>query len=140
MGLLIRAWPRIVAALTRHPLAIARAVSLGRHLVRPTGAELLSIVVRPEYRGTGLASVLLKEFETQIAEISGAARFYVTAADTQVAALRFYRKTGGIVVKEAELGGLRTLTFVYDGCTAPPDLIPRPWGDTPAGTEKTARL
>lgn len=114
-GLLLRTWPILIYTFARRPRAIIRALSLARYVSKASGgAELLSIVVRSGHRGTGLATKLLHAFEHQLGAC-GITKFYVTAADTQPAALRFYQKTGGIIVAESDLGGLRTLTFMYGG-------------------------
>lgn len=114
LGLLLRTWPRLAGTLLLKPRAIIRAFSLARHVIKPqNNAELLSIVVHPSYRNRGVAEALLHEFKNSLAA-SGVKSFCVIAADTQPAALRFYQKTGGVIVAESNLGGLRALTFLYD--------------------------
>ena len=85
-------------------------------LNREPGAEkltirLLSIAVCDKYRGTGISGALLREFKLKMM-IRNIHKFRVTAADTQMAALKFYRKNGGIAVSDFDLGGLRSVTFI----------------------------
>ena len=113
-GLLLRTWPDILLALLRRPSAILRAVNVAAHVATaPDQAELMSIVVRPDFRGRGVAKRLLEDFRCEL-KAAGAKCFFVIAATTQPAALRFYEKAGGEVVRESTLGGLTTLTFRYD--------------------------
>jgi ribosomal protein S18 acetylase RimI-like enzyme len=116
-GLLMRAWPDILLALLRRPGAILRAVNVAGHIATvPDQAELMSIVVRPDFRGRDVAKRLLEDFRREL-QAAGAKCFFVIGATTQPAALRFYKKSGGEVVAESTLGGLNILTFRYD-CTS----------------------
>jgi ribosomal protein S18 acetylase RimI-like enzyme len=109
-----RAFPQILTAFLKHPRLLSRLLSVLRYTARSTGtpsAELLSIAVCRKHRGTGISGALLREFKSKML-VRNIRKFRVTAADTQVAALKFYRKNGGIPVSEFDLGGLRSITFI----------------------------
>jgi ribosomal protein S18 acetylase RimI-like enzyme len=106
--------PKILAAILKRPRLLRRLLSVLRYSAKSTSnpsAELLSIAVSHEHRGTGISGALLREFKSKMM-IRNIRKFRVTAADTQVAALKFYRKNGGIPVSEFDLGGLRSVTFI----------------------------
>lgn len=113
-GLLVRAWRDILVALIKKPRAIWRALKIAGHVAAvPDRAELMSIVVRTDYRNCGVAQKLLNELRHELG-ITGVECFFVIAATTQPAALRFYQKAGGVMVEQSTLGGLNTLTFRYE--------------------------
>ncbi len=98
--------------LAKHPGVAWRALSVGRYAATSMGrqrhAELLSVVAAVD--GCGVGSQLLAAFGARLAQ-QGLRSFDVLAADTQEAALRFYRKHGGKVVGETVLGGLLSYRF-----------------------------
>src|SRR5262249_35263121 len=112
--LLTKLWPMIAGRLLLRPSVIPRAFSLARYVgSRQPGpqAELLSIAVDPNFQASGIGELLLREFHSQLRK-HGVSQYRVTAAHTQPAALRFYRKHGGVAVSEITLGNLRSFTFV----------------------------
>jgi ribosomal protein S18 acetylase RimI-like enzyme len=112
-GLLTRTWPDILVTLVKRPGAIWRALKIASHVTAvPDRAELMSIVVRAEYRGHGVAHRLLDDLRHELGNL-GVEYFFVIAATTQPAALRFYEKASGVMVEASTLGGLNTLTFRY---------------------------
>jgi ribosomal protein S18 acetylase RimI-like enzyme len=107
-------FPQILTAMIKRPRVLSRLLSVLRYAARSTSnpsAELLSIAVCREHRGTGISGVLLREFKLKMM-IRNIRKFRVTATETQRAALKFYRKNGGIPVSEFNLGGLRSVTFI----------------------------
>jgi ribosomal protein S18 acetylase RimI-like enzyme len=112
--LLIRLFPMIAWQILCRPSMVPRALSLARYIgFRPAGptAELLSIAVDPQLRASGIGEALLREFHFRLRK-HDVLEYRVTAADTQTAALQFYRKHGGVVVSEIDLGSLRAFTFI----------------------------
>jgi ribosomal protein S18 acetylase RimI-like enzyme len=109
-----RSFPRILTAIVKRPRVLSRLLSVFRYAARSNSnpsAELLSIAVCRKYRGTGISGALLREFKLKMT-IRNIHKFRVTAADTQMAALKFYRKNGGIALSDFDLGGLRSVTFI----------------------------
>jgi ribosomal protein S18 acetylase RimI-like enzyme len=110
----LRSFPQILMAILKRPSLLNRVLSVLRYAMRSTGypsAELLSIAVCPEHRRTGVSGILLREFKSKMM-IRNVDKFRVTAADTQMAALKFYRRNGGVPISEFDLGGLRSVTFI----------------------------
>ena len=91
-----------------------RGLSLARYIGSKSSSpatELLSIAVDPRFQRSGAGAELLRDFRLKLL-IYDVQKFRVTASDTQKGALQFYRKHGGIIVSETDLGGLRSFTFV----------------------------
>ena len=112
--ILVRLSPAIVWHLLRRPGIIHRALSLAKYVgsksSRPS-PELLSIAVDPRFQRSGVGAELLRQFQLKLPAYQFH-KFQVTASETQKAALKFYRKHGGVIVSETDLGGLRSFTFV----------------------------
>lgn len=112
--MLIWLWPTIIWQFLRRPGHMYRGLSLARYVGSKSSGpapELLSIVVDPEVQRSGAGAELLRDFKLELLAC-GVQKFRVTASETQKAALRFYRKHGGIAIAETDLGGLRSFTFV----------------------------
>jgi ribosomal protein S18 acetylase RimI-like enzyme len=112
--ILVKLSPSIAWQLLQRPSIIPRAASLARYIgSRPSGptAELLSIAVDPKLQASGIGERLLREFHVKLRTYD-VREYRVTAAITQTAALQFYRKHGGVIVSEIDLGNLRAFTFV----------------------------
>lgn len=115
LGSLMRIWPWLALEVWRRPQIIGRAASLGKYAFAPKrlrgpGAELLSIAVRADDQHSGVGAELLRQFRMALLALDEKS-FRVTASDTQKAARKFYRKHGGVVISETDLGGLRSFTY-----------------------------
>jgi ribosomal protein S18 acetylase RimI-like enzyme len=116
LGSMLVSFPRILGAIAKRPRVLGRILSVLRYAARSNSnpaAELLSIAVCRKCRGTGVSVALLREFKLKMM-VNDVHSFRVTAADTQMAALKFYRKNGGIAVSDCDLGGLRSITFIIE--------------------------
>lgn len=65
-------------------------------------AELLSIAVAPEARGSGVAEILYRRLEAHFAQ-EGVAAFRITVGETLAPAHRFYRRMGAVAAGRVEL-------------------------------------
>ena len=113
-GVRLRALPAVGLALVRNPRLVGRILSLARYASRQPGApfaELLSIAVAASQQRFGVGQGLYDAFCRELSQ-RGIEEFCVTASETQGAALKFYRRQGGEVVSETDLGGLRSFTFI----------------------------
>lgn len=116
LGALVRLWPWLTAELAHRPVILGRAASLGKYAFAPTAAqtgpnaELLSIAVKAGHQGTGVGNELIRQFRLALLALDEY-NFRVTAADTQQVARTFYRKHGGVVISETNLGGLQSFTY-----------------------------
>lgn len=112
--MLVRLWPVITWQLLRRPGHMYRGLSVARYVGSKSSGpapELLSIVVDPRFQRSGAGAELFRDFKLKLLACD-VHKFRVTASETQKAALPFYRKHGGIVISETNLGGLRSFTFV----------------------------
>jgi GNAT superfamily N-acetyltransferase len=101
-----------------NPRLMLRISSLVLHLVRSASrvnisdCELLSMAVASSRTGIGIGRELLESLCHWFSEM-GMTSFDIIAADTQVAALRFYAHHGAIAIGRIELGGLQSVHFRY---------------------------
>lgn len=112
--ILVWLWPSIIWHLLWRPGDFRRGLSLARYVgSKPSipSPELLSIAVAPAFQRSGAGAKLLRQFQLRlhVYEISD---FRVTASETQDNAIKFYRKYGGVIVSETDLGGLKSFTFL----------------------------
>jgi len=111
--MLVWLWPAIIWQLLRRPKHMFRGLSLARYVGSKSSGpapELLSIVVDPRFQRSGAGAELLRDFKLTLLTYD-VHKFRVTAAETQSTALPFYRKHGGVIISETDLGGLRSFTF-----------------------------
>lgn len=112
----------LAAAIAAQPSLIPRVLSGSRQAfgsARIDFPELLSIAVAPTVERQGIGTELLRAFSRYIA-INAKAVFRVIAAETQANALTFYQKNGGKIIKEIDLGGLRSSVFEIPASDPPP--------------------
>lgn len=75
--------------------------------------ELLDIAVLKEYKGTGVAQLLFKEFSKKLRDI-GIEEFKITTGESLVGAQRFYEKLGAEKAGEVEVHKReKTLIYIY---------------------------
>lgn len=78
------------------------------------GAELLSIAVAPEARGTGIAEVLYRRLVAHFRQ-QGVAAFKITVGDVLLPAQRFYTRMGAVPAAHVEVhAGSASTIFVQD--------------------------
>ena len=75
--------------------------------------ELLDIAILKEYRGTGVAQLLFKEFVKNLYAV-GIDKFKITTGESLTTAQRFYEKLGAEKAGEVEVHkGQKTLIYIY---------------------------
>lgn len=116
--MLLRLWPYILAAVLRSPQIRHRAKATGSYIAKSDvslpKAELLSIAVSQSNQRRGIGAELVSALERRFAALD-VCKYRVTTAKEQTGAIAFYRKRGGLVVSETNVGGLPAVTFVMTG-------------------------
>ena len=119
---LLGRWPAVAWSLRGSlisPSRLGGMLSVARH-VRSGGprlpdlppAELLSIAVCPEQRGTGVAERLFRRLETHFAS-RGVTNFRIVAGESLLPAHRFYERMGARLVARFQMHeGSNSLIFV----------------------------
>jgi GNAT superfamily N-acetyltransferase len=106
-GFALRYFAPVSFAIATRPSVIFRAISGTKYAAQSSsGPELMAIAVNPDYARRGFSRELFQRFARAMRQ-EGARSFHIVMADTQKAAIEFYKKQNCQFGVEQNIGGLR---------------------------------